>query len=366
MHRRHLLACFCAPALVPLSAQSVSSTALSQLDRDIPLWMADKHIPGLAIAAVEDGQPAWTRTYGVAEASSGRQVTAVTRFEAASLSKPVFAHAVLQLVDQGVLALDRPLISYLPEPPESADDPRLARVTARHVLSHTTGFRNWPGFMERPLRVHFAPGERFSYSGQGFVFLARVIAQLTGEPLEATARRLVFEPLGMQASSYVPRDQDAGLRASAHNAAGLPTRANTWPATGNAAASLMTTAGDYARFLAAVLRGEGLRPETAALMLQPQTRVGASPFDLGTVAGATQAQLAWTLGWGWQQVDGEAWIWHWGDNGDTKAFALGSPRQRRGVVYFGNSVNGLAIAHRLLGPLTTVDQPALDWLRYGR
>ncbi len=351
---------------MPLLARSASTPGLAQLDQDIALWMADKHIPGLAIAAVEDGQPAWTRTYGVADASSGRPVTDETRFQAASLSKPVFASAVLKLVDQGVLALDRPLLSYLPQRPADADDPLLARVTARHVLSHTTGFRNWPGLMERPLRVHFAPGERFSYSGQGYVFLARVLAQLTGEPLEATARRLVFEPLGMQASSYVPRDTDADLRASTHNAAGLPSRPNAWPATGNAAASLVTTAGDYARFLAATLRGEGLRPESAALMLQAQTPVGASPFNLGGAPGANQPQLAWTLGWGWQQVEGEAWIWHWGDNGDTKAFALASPRQRRGVVYFANSVNGLAIAHRLLGPLTTVAQPGLDWLRYGR
>ena len=106
------------------------------------------------------------------------QQPAVTVFAAASVSKTVFAYAVMQLCDRGVLALDTPLTRYTPHRILDAD-PRLDLITARHVLSHTSGLPNFRNGAA-PLPIHFTPGERFQYSGEGYWYLQSVVTHLTG------------------------------------------------------------------------------------------------------------------------------------------------------------------------------------------
>lgn len=100
-----------------------------------------------------------------------------TVFEAASTSKPVFAYAVMKLVEKGVIDLDTPLTHYTSER-FLKGDPRLDLVTARHVLSHTSGFPNWRS--AEGLRLDFTPGEKWSYSGEGYSYLQSVVTHLTG------------------------------------------------------------------------------------------------------------------------------------------------------------------------------------------
>ena len=162
--------------------------------------IADARVPGLSMAVIRDRQAAALTAVGVRNVQSGAAVDQQTIFSAASLSKPLFAYAVLQLVDAGKLALDTPLSLHVPD--YVADDPRAAAITVRHVLSHTSGLPNWRS-ADLPLKTRFPPGERFSYSGEGFVWLQHVVAAVTGKSIDATLRRLVFEPLGMSRSSYV-------------------------------------------------------------------------------------------------------------------------------------------------------------------
>ncbi|HEY2049936.1 MAG TPA: serine hydrolase domain-containing protein [Caulobacteraceae bacterium] len=209
--------------------------------------------------------------YGYADAGARRAATNATVFEAASLGKPVFAYAVLKLADAGRLDIDAPLIGLAPALAEAGEFG--GTITARHVLSHTTGLPNWRS-EARPFQCHFPPGKRFSYSGEGYVCLQSAIERLTSEPLDAVARRLVFEPLGMSRSSYdaalsgaaiaIPHDRDGPLQKIARKP--------------NAASSLHTTAEDYARFLQAVLEGEGLSSAMAREWLRPNRRVPASFF----------------------------------------------------------------------------------------
>ena len=107
-----------------------------ELIRQLPRLLELATVPGLAIAVVERGR-IWERGFGRARTDPSRQMADDTVFEAASLGKPLFAYEVLRLVDAGALELDRPLYDYLPTP--EADNARMRRVTARHVLSHTTG-----------------------------------------------------------------------------------------------------------------------------------------------------------------------------------------------------------------------------------
>jgi CubicO group peptidase (beta-lactamase class C family) len=115
----------------------------------------------------------WEAGFGVKDAARREPVDAETVFEAASLSKSVFAYGVLALCHAGLLDLDTPLTHYLPDR-SLCRDPRLEAITARTVLSHTTGFPNWRQ-RGKPLTIDRVPGESFGYSGDGYLYLQRVV-----------------------------------------------------------------------------------------------------------------------------------------------------------------------------------------------
>lgn len=318
----------------------LASSAVSQL-------IADAHIPGLSMAVISEGQPTALTAVGVRNARDRTAVDQQTIFDAASLSKPLFAYAVLQLVDAGKLALDAPLSQHVPD--YVADDPRAAAVTVRHVLSHTSGLPNWRS-ADHPLKTNFPPGERFSYSGEGFVWLQRVVEVVTGEPLDATLRRLIFEPLDMHRSSYTWQPGFDSNYADPHDAEGVP-GSKTKPSAPNTAASLQTTGGDFARFLEAMLSGARLEPDTARRWLEPQVHMA-------------EAQVGWGLGWGLETQSGTFFQWGDNDRGRFKAFVMGSMRERRAVVAFTNGFRGMEIMPELIDGSLPGPHPAFAWLGY--
>ena len=153
-------------------------TLIVDLEKQVPNLMEEAMVPGLSIAIVQDAKLRWGRGFGVKDSESKKPVDNETVFEAASMSKPVFAYAVMKSCEKGVMDLDTPLTKYTSER-FLEGDPRLERITARHVLSHTSGFQNWRS-EEKPLKIHFAPGEKFLYSGEGYSYLQSVVAHVTG------------------------------------------------------------------------------------------------------------------------------------------------------------------------------------------
>jgi CubicO group peptidase (beta-lactamase class C family) len=330
-------------------------------------------VPGVSIALIENGNIAWVGSFGVKSTKTGERVDDHTVFQAASLSKPVFAYAVLQLVEQGKLDLDTPLSKYLPGYVENGDRANL--ITARHVLTHRTGFPNWrPG--GKPLTINFTPGERFSYSGEGFVYLQRAVEKITGQPLDTFMKQTVFIPLQMTDSSYLWQEKYEALAAVGHNGAGAPDK-QAKPAEGgspinggggpSAASTLHTTARDYARFVIAVMSGTGLTKETARRMLTPQSPVDAGCSNcIGRPVTRTSESVSWGLGWGLETTPRGRSVWHWGDNGDFKAFVAGSADSKRGVVIFTNSSNGMMIIPDIADEAMGESQPAFEWIHYER
>jgi CubicO group peptidase (beta-lactamase class C family) len=300
------------------------------------------HVCAVAVAVVK------ARKVDAVDAAGGcassPAPTADSVFQAASLSKPVFAYAVLKLVEQGKLALDAPVMSYLPqgyrhqldplkaEPTELASDPQLARITVRMLLNHTAGLPNWAG---GPLHVEGTPGTAWRYSGEGFVLLQRAVEAVTGQPLDQVMRAQVFAPLGMERSDYVRSERVLSGFVPGTKADGSPreTIEMTRP---NAAFSLQTTAGDYGKFLAALLN------DSAVL-----ARLTASP-----VAVDPALALDWGLGWGMERGRDDTTIWQWGNNPGYRGFAIASPRTGDGFVMLTNSENGLKLAppltHKIL------------------
>jgi CubicO group peptidase (beta-lactamase class C family) len=311
-------------------------------------------VPGLALALVAGGAVERLAYLGVRSVRTQAPVDARTVFEAASLTKPVFAAAVRKLVDAGTLSLDTRLADHVPG--YIPTDPRAATITVAHALSHSGGLPNWSN-PDHPLRTYFAPGGRFSYSGEGFVWLQKAVEAITGETAEALVEQLVLAPLGMTDSSLVWQKRFAATRAEPHNSALVP-RLAFKPGEANVAYSLQTTAADYARFLLAELRGERawLRPQIAVRhrgheCLEPH------PDDVET-------GVAWSLGWGVEPAQGT--FFHWGDNGTFKCFALGAPAEHRALVAFTNGNNGLAIMPDLVAGFFPGARPSLAWLDYER
>ncbi len=347
----------------PLKLSASQSELTASLAELVPQLLKDGDVPGLSMAVVRDGSVFWHRSWGVKDASTGAPVDDETIFEAASLSKPVFAYAVMKLVDAGVIDLDTPIVHYLPG--DYLNDPRAAKITPRHALSHTTGFPNWRNGDE--LKMYTAPGERFSYSGEGVVYLSKAVENVTGRTLNAVMQEQVFVPLGMTSSSYTWQDRFEKHKAMGHDASGGPEHIKR-PPEPNAAASLQTTVLDYARFLAAVLDGKGLTKKTWTEMLRPQIFLDEACMNCvaNTPSGRLSRQVAWGLGWGIQlTADGKS-IWHWGDNGDFHAYVLGYPSDRAGLVVFTNGAGGHGIIPDVIGASFGGAQPAIPMLGYER
>jgi CubicO group peptidase (beta-lactamase class C family) len=218
-----------------------SQVVLEQVARES---MAN-NVPGLSMALVSDGQVRWASALGVKHAGEDGPVSHDTLFEAASLSKPPFALGVLLLCERGELELDVPLTSYVEER-IVRDDPRLNLITARMVLSHTTGFPNW---RKGDLTISADPGIEFGYSGEGFMYLQKAVERITGVGLEEFMKANVMDPLGMTRSSYLFATEGTADVATGHDKDGAPRPKRQWP-DAMSAASLHTTPTDYCRFLA--------------------------------------------------------------------------------------------------------------------
>lgn len=344
------------------SQQPSERAAISSLMRDAPSLMAQAGIPGLSIALIDRNHPTWVHSFGEVDPATHQPVTDHTLFSAASLSKPLFTYAVLQLVDQGKLDLDTPLTRYWPERVVSpANDPRLDKITARLVLSHRSGLPNWRP-EEEPLQIAFTPGERFSYSGEGFLYLQHTVEHIEGRPLNEIMRQLVFLPLGMNDSTYISLPGPGispGYSPGGQPRPPLPSKG------GNAAFSLLTNAHDYSLFLEAILSGRNLKPATLHQMETPQVAIDPACINCtGHAPGRLSSDLFWGLSWGIEQTPSGKYLWHWGDNPSYKAFVVIDLARSRALVLFTNSQDGLAIAPALVKDAIGGDHPAFRWLHY--
>ena len=346
-------------------------------------------VPGFAVGVMRDGRLIWERYQGVMEAGTKRPVHAQTLFPAASLGKPVFAYAALRLAEQGRLDLDRPLKAYVPD--HAPADPRGDKITARHVLSHSSGLRNWRNAADQLLVPEFDPGTRFQYSGEGFYYLQRAVEQIAGCAIQAFMEEAVFQRLEMSSSSYAWRpdtderlwlghnrgvvsrgSRDFALRLFAYaekqrkpmsafthedlvNAIGAlqpapPPLPNFFPT--NVAASLMTTLQDYARFVGRILAPGRAPGELSAAMrgqmLAPAVRINHA--------------LAWGLGWGIETMSGSEYLWHWGDNGTFKNFVLAHLPSRSAIIVFTNAAQGMRLAEGIVNEASSSEHLAFDWL----
>jgi CubicO group peptidase (beta-lactamase class C family) len=300
--------------------------------------MKEYHIPGAALALIEN-EKITTFELGVKDIRFQQPVTSSTIFEGASLSKPLIAYAALKLCENGHLDIDRPLSIYLNDF-NPIENPRLSAITLRHVLSHTSGFPAANLKKGELLKLEFEPGSQFTYSGESFRYLGRVLEHITGVPLSTYMRENVFRPLKMDNSSFIWEERYAVDVATPHDRKGVPTE--KWkPAQAVASFSLHTTALDFAKFMVEVKR--------FPKMLEVNSRINET--------------LSWGLGWGIEALaNGTTAFWHTGDNGTFQCFAF--QENARGLVIMTNSANGFNLCRKLLNLVFEGDHPLIDWEKF--
>jgi CubicO group peptidase (beta-lactamase class C family) len=327
------------------------------IDRLVPMLMAEDHVPGVSVALILDRQVAWSKAYGVKDSTSAAPAGRDTAFEAASMSKPIFGLLVLQLVESRRLDLDRPLVAY-DDQLVVPDEPGRRLVTARMVLSHTSGYPNWrPGGEERegPIPLLFTPGSRFSYSGEGVFYLQRVIERITGEPLDRWADSHLFRPLGLAHTGYAWTPAIESTLATGHRDTGavLTKSKYTHP---NAAYSLYTTADEYATLLVDVLkaeRGESRLVSAASVRGALSHQVTLDSRDPIERPGDAQGTAVyWGLGWSINATAQGDIAHHSGSNSTGfRSFSQFSPTRGTGLVIFTNGTKGGDLWTRLVASI---------------
>lgn len=345
-----------------LDAKHLKATDLTTYIRQL---MDTAKVTGLGIAVFNNNKQVYSKTFGYANLPHKKKLTASAYLYGASFSKAVFAYLVMQLVGEGILDLDKPLVQYLPKPLLSytfpgklkdyrdlQGDKRYEKITARMCLSHTTGFPNFRWFEpDKKLRIKFKPGTRFSYSGEGMYLLQVAVQEITKTDLETLAQQRVFNPLNMFNTSYKWQPAFEENLVAGHDSDGniidFPRRIDA-----NAAGSMVTTLDDYTRFYTALLQGKRLKQAQWKEMTSPQIRIHSikqfGPLSWKDSTLNDHIQLSYGLGFGIIQTPyGRAFFKEGNDRG-WGHYSIAFPDQKTAIVIMTNSDNGESIFRDLL------------------
>lgn len=353
-----------------------NSISTAELEAFVEQIMEKADVAGLSLAILNDSQLVYQKAFGYKNKRDGTRNDEQTLFSAASFSKPVFAYLVMLLSEEGIIDLDKPLYEYLDKPlyeyPPYTDlkgDDRYQKITARMVLSHTTGFPNWRFLTpDGKLSILFPPGSRHSYSGEGIALLQMIVEVVTGSNLEVLAQEKIFQPLGMTRSSYTWQPEFEANYASPHDEYGRPRGEKIQRAEPDAAGSMVTTASDYARFLIAILNAEEQRKATVNEMLQPQIAINYKRMfgpDAWEMTDEYQnTHLAWGLGWGQFDTSYGQAFFHTGHSFGWQNYTVTYIDKGIGIVMLSNSDNFESVAEEIAKKAIGDIYSPYDWLGY--
>jgi CubicO group peptidase (beta-lactamase class C family) len=406
MKRRTFLSTLTVAGIATTFRPTLGSTKQRSTKLDLPGLLAVTEVPAILISGIIRGRPV-QHVAGVRSVSDRIPIASDTYFPAASLSKPVFAWAVRDLVRQRKLEWTRPLQDYA----DLGLNGEARRITAEHVLTHSTGLPNWRFQLDKPLATEFTPGSRWQYSGEGIFLLQRVVEKIVGVPIATYMKRSVLQPLGMTASTFAWSPEVQAKATSGHDRrANLLERSSVFYAqrsydvirkadldpesatyeqivaayekakaqplpvamSPNMAGSLWTTAVDYPKFLKAVMSDIPLHADDY------RARVRVNP------------KIAWSLGWGvdesllgrgvYESLLGRGvyeslrrpargrfdarrdCYFHWGDGPGFKNFAWVQPDTQTALVFFTNGDHGLSAYSWAFRTLLAEDPASLAWL----
>lgn len=301
----------------------------------------DRGVPGVAVAVVADGRVVVQRAWGVADAESRRAATAATPFNIASVTKPFTSAAVLQLVAEGAVGLDDPVIDHLPSLPY-----RYADITVRQLLTHTSGVArdlrldnfDDPDRATYEARLDTAsasapPGQRFEYSNTGYAVLGWLVSEVEGEPFADVLRRRLFEPLGMTQARYRAPLSDDPLRALPHAVESGEARPADYITGGFGSGGISMSAADAAAFALALQEGRFLPAGLADTAWTPARLGDGTDVDLQMFGEAASYGFGWFLA----RYDGRPMMTHGGGIEGYSANLYHFPAERLTIVVLANT-----------------------------
>ncbi len=380
--RQTFVWCVIAMAAASLAAGQSSVTRLdgstisvAEIDATMTRLMKAAEVTGAGLAVFHNGKLELLKAYGFRDKENYLPLTVDSVMSAASFSKVAFAYLAMKLVDEGKLDLDRPVYQYLPKPlpeyPKYADlvgDPRYKRITARMLLSHTSGFANWRAFEDdHKLKIHFEPGLRFAYSSEGIDLLQLVVETITNKPLDELMQQQVFEPMGMTRTSMVWQDRFESDFANGYDEYGRSLGPPKWKRP-DAAGSMVTTISDFARFLRIVMDGGSLKGKTRDQMFTPQIQV-VSKHEFPSLNNETtdenkSIRLSYGLAWGLYWTPYGKVFFKEGHDDGWRNYAVCFDKQKSGLVIMTNSGKGEGIFKEVLETVLKDTFTPIEWEGY--
>lgn len=362
------LACvfhFIAPEAQTLKRIDGSIVNSDSLTSRVQYLMKKANVSGVGISVFNNNELVYSKAFGLANVQKKVPLTRDAEMYGASLSKMVFAYIVMLYVQENVIDLDKPLFEYLSKPlpdyefdnknkgfQDLKDDERYKKITARMCLTHTTGFPNWRFFdPEQKLLIKFDPGTRYSYSGEGINYLQFVLEQITGKNLETIAQEKVFQPLGMNHTSYIWQNSFDSNICYGHNIKGEPYGAHKKKVT-SAAGSMTTTLNDFTKFYAAFINQKNLTKKSFDEMTNTQVYIKSKAQfgPLAVVDGTDNdnIQLGYGLGVGIYHTSyGRAYFKEGHDDG-WGHYSVAFPDKKIAMIIMTNNDNGESIFKELL------------------
>ncbi|GER91508.1 protein flp [Dictyobacter vulcani] len=355
----------------------LSAHGFQQLDALITSKMQQWHIPGMALRIVQGDQVVHSRGFGNAD-TSGHPVTPQTPFIIGSISKPLTATAIMQLVEQRKLALDTPILSYLPWLQFAGQTPKLP-ITIRQLLAHTSGISASASFgdavndqtsLEQRVRDHLItldrqPGTTFEYANTNYELLGLLVQMVSHESYSLYIQQHIFTPLKMDNSFTSPQGaSEHGLAQAYTWAFGFPVPLLPLPisATGDdPSGSLVTSAGDLSRYMIAEMNG-GRIGTTTLLSSADITTTQTPAIHMGGEGERRGYGLGWMTG---EYLDAPGGaiqgIWHGGTTIGYNSILFMQPQQHWGVVMLFN-INNLFINTLPFDPSEMLKQGVIQFL----
>jgi len=346
-----LLAAAPKTAVTRLNGSTISP---NEIDETVLRLMRAAEVTGVGLTLFNNGKVAYSKAYGLRDVEKQLPLTEDSVMAAASLSKVAFSYLVMQLVADGALNLDKPACQYLPKAlPDYAgyrdlvDDLRYKKITARMLLSHTSGFPNlrWLN-RDRKLNINFEPGSRYAYSGEGIQLLQLVVETITAKSLNDLMQDRVFRPLGMSRTSMVSEQQFEDNYANGYDEWGR-SLGHQQRKTAAAAGSMQTTLRDFTAFMRAIIAGIGLPKSARESMLSPQIQIFSEhqfpTLETSTTEENRGIRLSYGLGWGlfWSPY-GKAFFKEGHDEG-FRHYAVVFDKPKGAILIMTNSSNGEGI-----------------------
>lgn len=354
----------------------------AEIDRIVLDLMSKAKVTGLGLSILNYSRTVYTKSYGYKNKQKQELMDNSTVVYGASFSKAVFAFLTLKIVEEGLLNLDKPIAQYLDKPlPEYenyadlAGDERWKLITPRMCLSHTTGFQNWRFLNARTgafdengkLAIHFQPGTKYGYSGEGIQLLQLAVEKVTGKHLEELASEILFKPAGMNRTSFVWQESFEDNFAYPHNS-NEETQGKKKKKRADGAGSLQTTIADYSKFIEFVMQNKVLNKKMRTMMISPQIAIN-SKYQFPTISDETTdenktIQLSHGLGWVVLKTKYGRAFFKAGHDDGWQNYNINFKDKGISIVIMTNSDNGESIYKELLEKIIGDTFTPWQWERY--